>query len=240
MDPATTIHNLMQHISRSMLISENTALRLFNSVSATNLHEPSPPPPPPIPQQNSLMSVQSSNEFGNSCRICRWHQSDMQLQRCPCMCKGSVGYVHAKCLRVWILHRGDNRCEICGKRFNLDPALRDYRKLFRAFFQSKYLGAILKNCIQLATLAPISYIILYQVFLITEHLQNEDNSILKVVFLTPALLFSTSILFFHMLEFGVTRCMRIKSLISHWWTFGGHQSENGMPVELPNEIFDFF
>lgn len=40
--------------------------------------------------QPSQESVHSANEFGNSCRICRYHRSDMEIINCPCKCKGSV------------------------------------------------------------------------------------------------------------------------------------------------------
>lgn len=43
-------------------------------------------PAPPAPQE----SVHSANEYGNSCRICRWNRSDMEIINCPCNCKGSV------------------------------------------------------------------------------------------------------------------------------------------------------
>lgn len=41
-------------------------------------------------EQKSIDSIRSCNEFGNSCRICRWNRSDMQILQCPCHCKGSV------------------------------------------------------------------------------------------------------------------------------------------------------
>lgn len=43
-----------------------------------------------IIEQKSIESIRSCNEFGNSCRICRWNRSDMQILQCPCHCKGSV------------------------------------------------------------------------------------------------------------------------------------------------------
>lgn len=42
------------------------------------------------PTHPSQESVHSANEFGNSCRICRYHRSDMEIINCPCKCKGSV------------------------------------------------------------------------------------------------------------------------------------------------------
>jgi len=45
---------------------------------------------PPITRRPSQESVHSANENGNSCRICRWNRSDMEIIKCPCNCKGSV------------------------------------------------------------------------------------------------------------------------------------------------------
>ncbi|XP_016972834.1 uncharacterized protein LOC108040104 isoform X2 [Drosophila rhopaloa] len=45
---------------------------------------------PPITRRSSQESVHSANENGNSCRICRWNRSDMEIIKCPCSCKGSV------------------------------------------------------------------------------------------------------------------------------------------------------
>lgn len=42
------------------------------------------------PTHSSEESVHSANEFGNSCRICRYNSSDMEIINCPCKCKGSV------------------------------------------------------------------------------------------------------------------------------------------------------
>lgn len=45
---------------------------------------------PPLTRHPAQESVHSTNEYGNSCRICRWNRSDMEIINCPCKCKGSV------------------------------------------------------------------------------------------------------------------------------------------------------
>lgn len=79
-------------------LSEATAIRLYNSVVAGSPNSTGGSTsgggtliiPPAVHENRSAESVQSSNEFGSSCRICRWNRSDMQVLRCPCLCKGSV------------------------------------------------------------------------------------------------------------------------------------------------------
>ncbi|XP_055913008.1 E3 ubiquitin-protein ligase MARCHF1 isoform X2 [Eupeodes corollae] len=233
MEASASINNLVQQISRTMLLNGTAATRLFNSITTANIRA--------IKSEDSLMSVCSSNELGNSCRICRWNQPGLQIQRCPCECKGSVGYVHIKCLRRWILHKGESRCEICGTMFNLNTENRNYKLMFRTFFQSKYLGAIIKNSAHVVILAPISYLILYQnilqVLLIMDNLQIEEHNTLQIVFLAPALLLTSSIVFFHILEFALTRFLRIKSILRHWWTFGGQPSDPGLDMDVPSDFF---
>ncbi len=50
------------------------------------------------------------------CRIC---QSDDLIKNldAPCTCKGSLRYVHHKCLQQWCVEKGDTMCEICKTPF---------------------------------------------------------------------------------------------------------------------------
>lgn len=91
------------------VLSEASALRLLNDVVATSSCSPemaagpsgSGAGPtvsrtaldrmlPPVTRHSSQESIHSANENGNSCRICRWNRSDMEIIKCPCTCKGSV------------------------------------------------------------------------------------------------------------------------------------------------------
>ena len=80
-------------------LSEATAIRLYNSVVATDepndrtlivTQQEQEPQQPQAAEQKSLLSMRSSNEFNHSCRICRWNRSDMELLKTPCLCRGSV------------------------------------------------------------------------------------------------------------------------------------------------------
>lgn len=109
-------------------LSENAAMRLFNNFMNTPQTETTNSTPSsvqcertaavplPVPEQKSVESIRSSNEFGNSCRICRWNRSDMQILQCPCNCKGSVvssisfiAQFHLKlCFSLYIFHNSKN------------------------------------------------------------------------------------------------------------------------------------
>lgn len=51
------------------------------------------------------------------CRIC--HETDRPLIR-PCLCKGSLKFVHRTCIQKWLQHREPGapiKCEICQAKF---------------------------------------------------------------------------------------------------------------------------
>ena len=47
------------------------------------------------------------------CRFC--HEGDHLIA--PCHCKGSVKYLHLKCMEKWLESRETNVCELCHHEF---------------------------------------------------------------------------------------------------------------------------
>eukprot|EP01083_Nonionella_stella_P258428 883353_1 len=61
------------------------------------------------------------------CRICRGnHTPDKPLYH-PCLCSGSIKYIHEPCLSEWLQHSGANKCEVCQfeYQYNLDWGSRE-------------------------------------------------------------------------------------------------------------------
>ncbi|XP_046672031.1 E3 ubiquitin-protein ligase MARCHF2-like [Homalodisca vitripennis] len=52
-----------------------------------------------------------------SCRICKSFSGN-DLIKSPCLCKGSMGYVHFTCLERWLNQASRDSCELCHYRFN--------------------------------------------------------------------------------------------------------------------------
>ncbi len=53
------------------------------------------------------------------CRYCLSDEKQSELYK-PCLCKGSLAYVHNDCLKTWINRRSrykNNYCEICDSEF---------------------------------------------------------------------------------------------------------------------------
>ncbi|GAB0096883.1 E3 ubiquitin-protein ligase MARCH6 [Sergentomyia squamirostris] len=55
------------------------------------------------------------------CRVCRCEgQSDRPLFH-PCICTGSIKWIHQDCLMQWMRYSRKEYCELCGHRFSFTP-----------------------------------------------------------------------------------------------------------------------
>ncbi|CAH9119134.1 unnamed protein product [Cuscuta epithymum] len=50
------------------------------------------------------------------CRICHDEDEDLNME-IPCSCRGSLKYVHRRCVQRWCNEKGDTVCEICHQQF---------------------------------------------------------------------------------------------------------------------------
>ncbi|XP_022215855.1 uncharacterized protein LOC111069925 [Drosophila obscura] len=191
-------------------------------------------------RSSSRESVDSANEYGNSCRICRWNRSDMEIINCPCKCKGSVGYIHLKCLRRWIVHRHDNRCEICNAVFDLSEERVSIKRMMRTFWCGRCCGLIVKHVLFSVSLMPLGHIILQQVLQCMETLNqgSADQLTVQEVFIASCALLTSSALFFHFFEFVTTRCLLIRNILRHWWMFGS--TSDYSLVEIEDDAVELF
>lgn len=58
---------------------------------------------------------------GDICRVCRCEgQSDRPLFH-PCICTGSIKWIHQDCLTQWMRYSRKEYCELCGHRFSFTP-----------------------------------------------------------------------------------------------------------------------
>ncbi|KAH8313973.1 hypothetical protein KR067_006367 [Drosophila pandora] len=195
---------------------------------------------PPLTRHPAQESVHSTNEYGNSCRICRWNRSDMEIINCPCKCKGSVGFIHLKCLKRWIMHRRDNRCEICNAVFDISEERVSLKQMVRTFCCGRCCGLIVKHLLFSASLMPLAHIILQQVLQCMDNLNQGSTEQLTVqeVFVASCALLTSSALFFHFFEFVTTRCLLIRNILRHWWMFGS--TSDFALVEIEDDSIDLF
>lgn len=55
------------------------------------------------------------------CRVCRLEVMPGQSLFHPCLCKGSIKYIHQKCLVQWMHYSGKEYCVLCGYWFLFKP-----------------------------------------------------------------------------------------------------------------------
>lgn len=53
-----------------------------------------------------------NDEDEDLCRICRSPEEPGNPLRYPCLCRGSIKYVHQDCLHLWLNRRGYKKCEV--------------------------------------------------------------------------------------------------------------------------------
>ena len=58
----------------------------------------------------------------NICRVCRCEGSDEQPLFYPCLCSGSIKYIHQECLVEWLKHSRKKYCELCKHKFSFTPS----------------------------------------------------------------------------------------------------------------------
>ncbi|XP_001850021.2 E3 ubiquitin-protein ligase MARCHF3 [Culex quinquefasciatus] len=66
---------------------------------------------------------QYSSTDSMSCRICQ-SATDKSRLISPCLCKGTLRYVHRECLEHWLSRSGLTHCELCLHRFQTYTTLR--------------------------------------------------------------------------------------------------------------------
>eukprot|EP00475_Leptophrys_vorax_P028700 TRINITY_DN4173_c0_g1_i1.p1 TRINITY_DN4173_c0_g1~~TRINITY_DN4173_c0_g1_i1.p1 ORF type:complete len:925 (+),score=193.57 TRINITY_DN4173_c0_g1_i1:50-2824(+) len=64
-----------------------------------------------------------NQEDENVCRVCRCEATETQPLFHPCLCRGSIKFVHEDCLTQWLKTRGSTKCELCGHMFSFEPVL---------------------------------------------------------------------------------------------------------------------
>ncbi|KFK43243.1 hypothetical protein AALP_AA1G098200 [Arabis alpina] len=55
------------------------------------------------------------------CRICRSPEQPGNPLRYPCLCRGSIKFVHQDCLHYWLNLKGYTKCEVCGRSYSFVP-----------------------------------------------------------------------------------------------------------------------
>ena len=74
--------------------------------------------------RGSLTSTQ-----GDVCRICHCESEHGIPLISPCVCAGSLKYVHQACLQQWIKSANTKSCELCKYNFQMTSKIKPFRKV---------------------------------------------------------------------------------------------------------------
>ena len=58
---------------------------------------------------------------GDICRVCRCEGADDRPLFHPCICTGSIKFIHQDCLLQWLKYSKKEFCELCSHRFSFTP-----------------------------------------------------------------------------------------------------------------------
>ena len=116
--------NSSLHNSNLSLQTGNPCLQTANSSLPTGYNRISSEP-----CKHSLSSnKKSSSEDGLCCRICH-SVNDLEALVSPCLCTGSMKYVHESCLLNWLKSSVKTNCELCLHEVPVKKLLKPLRKV---------------------------------------------------------------------------------------------------------------
>uniref|UniRef100_A0A1I7ZH16 RING-type E3 ubiquitin transferase n=1 Tax=Steinernema glaseri TaxID=37863 RepID=A0A1I7ZH16_9BILA len=70
------------------------------------------------------MGVEFVDDDFNDTEVCRVCRSEEGALYYPCMCTGSIKYVHQDCLMEWLKHSKKDVCELCHHKYSFQPIYR--------------------------------------------------------------------------------------------------------------------
>ncbi|ETN69420.1 zinc finger, C3HC4 type [Necator americanus] len=79
--------------------------------------------PPTVGPTTSSQPPQSvdDNDDHHMCRVCRGDDGHLYY---PCLCTGSIKYVHQECLTEWLKYSKKEVCELCNYKYSFQPIYR--------------------------------------------------------------------------------------------------------------------
>lgn len=95
-------------------------------ITIPNLENSDEKPKAIVKKSLSTTSVVSSMEI---CRICHCEAEPEQPLISPCLCAGSLQYVHQSCLQRWIKSSDTKKCELCKYEFIMESKMKPITKV---------------------------------------------------------------------------------------------------------------
>ena len=80
-------------------------------------------------QITAVHRAHSPARRGDVCRICHCESEPGMPLISPCVCAGSLKYVHQACLQQWIKSADTKSCELCKYNFQMTTRIKPFRKV---------------------------------------------------------------------------------------------------------------
>lgn len=133
-----------------------------------------------------LTVVTMGSAHSGFCRICLVSDNESDFMKSPCLCKGSLQYIHKKCFDHWTSLSGRTTCEICQSTFYNDkppsndkpPGIRDSASFLQWFIPSTVVGLSLCTFYWLITQTNVGQFV-WNSFLLSPFFTIEFRIILK-------------------------------------------------------------
>lgn len=84
-----------------------------------------------LPSQISLSSTssKSTSTYPDICRICHCEGTHDEPLISPCLCLGTMQYLHQACLQRWIKSAGVKSCELCKFDFIMHSEIKPFKQV---------------------------------------------------------------------------------------------------------------
>ncbi|XP_065079763.1 uncharacterized protein LOC135702658 [Ochlerotatus camptorhynchus] len=201
------------------LLSGIQAVRLFWSVHRqrsrasrlTQLSRSQTPSSERSTSQDPSQDESADYDDHTFCRICRL--SDDQLLENVCECKGTMGHIHERCLRMWTIYKRSQMCEICHSKFkwNFEQKLNN-RQLVLYFFRRKYFWVLLRDFLNFMVLFGISVLQNAMILTMVQDDQQEGFNIRL-----PLAIVGASFYDLYFSRWVMNRSLKAYDLVREYW-----------------------
>jgi hypothetical protein len=162
----------------------------------------------PILHLNAVVTERPPTPQTKSCRICYEEETEEHKVMSPCLCTGSVQYMHESCLKEWVMVKFSDvqsaACELCKHTFNYETVLVSNLK---ALTCSKVSKRVILTLLMMVGLAVLALIVLSLVDFYQNQADSASEKVQCIVFIslcgiTGLLILIVSIITMKRLLFG--------------------------------------
>ncbi|CAF0737905.1 unnamed protein product [Adineta steineri] len=131
----TRSNSQIELIKNDILINKSTMNTDEEEATVPKLTEETTITTPLLPNNEnstrkiSLSSTSSkSSDYPDICRICHCESSNDEPLISPCLCLGTMQYLHQACLQRWIKSAGVKSCELCKFEFIMHSEIKPFNQ----------------------------------------------------------------------------------------------------------------